>query len=74
MVYFIDWDRKVDMNATLVNGNVVFETNHLSTYAIFIEDTPSDNAGEGFTIMYAAIGGIAILALIGGAIVLVRRR
>ena len=76
-VYFIDGDTKVDMNATLVDGNAVFETSHFSTYALFFEDAPSENTGDNgggeFPAVYLAIVGIAILALAGGAIVFMRR-
>ena len=75
-VYFINGSNKVDMNASVVDGNVVFETDHFSTYALFYEDTPSGNTGGNggeFPIMYVAVGGIAVLALIGGVIVIKRR-
>ena len=76
-VYFIDGDKKVDMNASLVDGNVVFETNHFSTYAVFFEDASSggsEDNGGGFPIIYVVIGVVAVLAIVGGAVALKKRR
>ena len=76
-VYFIDGDKKVDMNASLVDGNVVFETNHFSTYAVFFEDAlsgGSEDNGGGFPIVYVVIGVVAVLVIVGGALALKKRR
>ncbi len=74
-VYFINGNQRQDMNATVVNGNAVFETDHFSTYAIFYEDAPSDpESSQQFPITYVAIGGVAVLALAGAAFFLIRRR
>ena len=75
-VYFVNGSDRTDMNATLSDGFVVFETNHFSSYAVVLEDVPSDGNGNGseFPIMYAAIGAIAVLTLAGGAIVIKKRK
>jgi|GEM_PF-4750336 len=75
-VYFVNGSDRTDMNATLSDGYIVFETNHFSSYAVVLEDVPSDGNGNGseFPIMYAAIGAIAVLALAGGAIVVKKRK
>ena len=46
-VYFINGDAREDMNATLADGKIVFETNHFSTYAVFFEDAPSSSGSNG---------------------------
>ena len=68
-VYFINGDQRQDMNATLVDGNVVFETNHFSTYAIVFENTPSSNDGNGggFPIWIVAVIAVVAIAVVGGA-------
>ena len=71
-VYFINGDVREDMNATLVDGKVVFETNHFSTYAVFFEDQPSSDDGsgsngKGFPIGLAIGGAVAVIALAGAA-------
>ena len=75
-VYFVNGSDRTDMNATLSNGYIVFETNHFSSYAVVLEDVPSDGNGNGseFPILYAAIGAIAVLALAGGAVVIKKRK
>ncbi|WP_400245552.1 leucine-rich repeat protein [Methanomethylophilus alvi] len=75
-VYFVNGSDRTDMNATLSDGYIVFETNHFSSYAVVLEDVPSDGNGNGseFPIMYAAIGAIAVLALAGGAIVVKKHK
>ena len=56
------------MNATLVDGNVVFETSHFSTYAIVFEDTlSSDSNGGGFPIWIVAVIAVVAIAAVGGA-------
>ena len=64
-VYFINGSEKTDMNATLVDGKAVFETNHFSTYAVFYEDAPSENGG-GFPI--GIVIGIVIAVVVVGAV------
>ncbi|KQM10176.1 hypothetical protein AOA81_04690 [Methanomassiliicoccales archaeon RumEn M2] len=71
-VYFINGNERIDMNAVLVDGNVVFETNHFSTYAIFFEDAPSDNGSEGFPIVIV-IGVVVAIALVSCAVIFLRR-
>ena len=67
-VYFINGDQRQDMNATLVDGNVVFETSHFSTYAIVFEDTlSSDSNGGGFPIWIVAVIAVVAIAAVGGA-------
>lgn len=66
-VYFINGGERTDMNATLVDGLIVFETNHFSTYAVFFEDEPSSGSNGGGFPITLVIGGVAIVALAGGA-------
>ena len=78
-VYFINGDVREDMNATLVDGKVVFETNHFSTYAVFFEDQPSSDDdsgsnGKGFPIGLAIGGAVAVIALAGAAAFLFLRK
>ncbi|WP_400236297.1 leucine-rich repeat domain-containing protein [Methanomethylophilus alvi] len=67
-VYFINGDQRQDMNATLKDGNLVFETDHFSTYAVMFEDAPS-----GFPIMLIVIAVVIVIAAIGGVFVMKRR-
>ena len=75
-VYFINGDQRQDMNATLVDGNVVFETNHFSTYAIVFEDAPSssDNNGGGFPIWIVAVIAIVAIAAVSGAFFFIQQK
>ncbi len=78
-VYFINGDKKEDMNATLVDGKVVFETNHFSTYAIFFEDAPvaddSGSNGGGFPVWAIILIVVAVLAAAGvGAFFVVKNK
>ena len=64
---------------TYSDGKVSFDADHLSIYAIGYEsessgpgDGKSDN-GDGNTLMFAGIGAIAVLALLG-AVFMMRRR
>ena len=42
-VYYVDQDgNRIDMNATFVEGKIVFETNHFSDYIVVIEDVSFD--------------------------------
>ena len=52
----------------MVDGIVVFETNHFSTYAVFFEDEPASGDKGGEFPIALAVGGIAIVALAGGAV------
>ncbi|MBO7409320.1 MAG: hypothetical protein J6T68_00105, partial [Candidatus Methanomethylophilaceae archaeon] len=75
-VYYINGDVREDMNATLVNGKVVFETNHFSTYAVFFEDAPSSSGsnGGGFPIWIVFVI-IAVVAAAGvGAFFVVKNK
>lgn len=68
-------------NVTYSDGKVSFDADHLSIYAIGYEsessgsgDGKSDNGGgNGNTLMFAGIGAIAVLALLG-AVFMMRRR
>ena len=68
-------------NVTYSDGKVSFDADHLSIYAIGYEsessesgDSKSDNGGgNGNTLMFAGIGAIAVLALLG-AVFMMRRR
>ena len=72
-VYFINGDQRQDMNASLVDGNVVFETDHFSTYAVVFEDAPSDSGGK-FPIAIVIVGAVAAVAVIGAAAVFFLRK
>ena len=76
-VYFINGDKREDMNATLVDGMVVFETSHFSTYAVFFEDAADSgpgNNGGGFPIWVVFVI-IAVVAVAGaGAFFFVKNK
>ena len=82
-VWRIDEDGKkaYSTNMTYSEGKVSFDADHLSIYAIGYEsessgsgDGKSDNGGgNGNTLMFAGIGAIAVLALMG-AVFMMRRR
>ena len=72
-VYFINGDERVDMNATLENGLIIFETEHFSTYAVVFEDAPSNTGGDS-PILFIAIGIVAVLALAGGIFLFLKKR
>ncbi|MCQ2413880.1 MAG: hypothetical protein MJ082_03670, partial [Clostridia bacterium] len=47
-VYYVDGEgNKTDMNAALENGEIVFTTNHFSTYAVLFENLPAPETPEG---------------------------
>ena len=71
-VYFVDGNSRTDMDATVVDGKVVFETNHFSTYAIVLEDSP--NNGSGISPLVFVGIGVAVLVLVGGAAVFFLKR
>ena len=56
------------------NGAVSFDVNHLSTYAVVYEEPPVIAVEEELPITYILIGAIAVLALAGGAIIVVKKR
>jgi hypothetical protein len=67
-------------NVTYQNGVVSFDADHLSIYAIGYEsessDEPSDsgsNGGSNGMFLYAGIGVVAVLALLGAVFVMRRR-
>ena len=64
-VYFINGDQKELIDSSYENGKVVFETNHFSTYALYLENAPSN----GFPIIYVIIGAVAAIGLIAAAII-----
>ncbi|MBQ3754841.1 MAG: hypothetical protein II867_01600, partial [Clostridia bacterium] len=65
-VYFVDADgSKTDMNATLVEGVLSFDTNHFSKYIVAVEEAPKGGLSGG------AIAGIviAVVVVVAGAAV-----
>lgn len=75
-VYFINGGNREDMNATLVDGKVIFETSHFSTYAVFFEDAPASSGsnGGGFPIWIVFVI-IAVVAVAGvGAFFVVKNK
>lgn len=67
-------------NVTYQNGVVSFDADHLSIYAIGYESESSgdssdggNNGDNGNVILYAGIGAIAVLALLGAVFVMRRR-
>lgn len=63
------------------DGNVTFVTDHFSTYAVMYINPESEQEfsndpeyKQEFPIAYAAVGGLAILVLAGGAIVVKKRK
>jgi len=71
-IYYIAFGHVYEeIPCTYSDGYVTFTTNHFSTYAVMYVKPPS---GSEFPIMYVAIGAIAVLALAGGAVVVMKRR
>ena len=67
-------------NVTYQNGVVSFDADHLSIYAIGYEtessEDPSDsgnNGGNGSIMLYAGVGAVAVLALLGAVFVMRRK-
>jgi len=75
-VYFVDGDSREDMRATFADGKVTFTARHFSVYEVVFEDEPAADSDDkpGFPIAFAAAGGVAVLALVGVALILIRRR
>ena len=71
-VYYIDGDNKTDMNAEVVDGNVVFETDHFSKYAIVFESSPSNNGG--FPIWIVIVAVVAVAAVATGLFIILKKR
>ena len=69
-------------NATYADGKVTFETDHLSLYAVGYESASDSSADDGKDsssddgngIIFAAIGAVVLLALIGAAFFLRKRK
>ena len=57
------------MDATYENGQVVFTTNHFSTYAIVFEDTSSPSGG-GFSIWIIAVIAVVVIALVAAVVLM----
>ena len=75
-VYYIaDDGTRTDMNATLVDGKIVFTTNHFSTYAVLFEDAavvaPEKNGLSGGAIAGIVIGCFFGLLLITCAVLFI---
>ena len=75
-VYYIaDDGTRTDMNATLVDGKIVFTTNHFSTYAVLFEDAavvaPEKNGLSGGAIAGIVIGCFFGLLLIACAVLFI---
>ncbi len=60
-------------NATYADGKVTFETDHLSLYAVGYE-TVEDSSSDGNSMMFIVIGVIVLLALVGAAFFLKKRK
>ena len=68
-------------NVTYQNGVASFDADHLSIYAIGYESESSEDPSDGGThggsngniMLYAGIGAVAALALLGGVFMLRRR-
>ncbi len=74
-VYFINGNERQDMNATLVDGKVVFETNHFSTYAVVFEDAPSSSSNGGGFPIWIIFVIIAVVAAAGaGAFFVIKQK
>ena len=73
-VYFINGDKREDMNATLVGDKVVFETNHFSTYAVVFEDAPSSGGNGGEFPIWIIFVIIAVVAVGGGAFFFISKK
>ena len=71
-VWYISGDSVAEkIPCTYADGQATFETNHLSTYAVVFEAPPAEDSNM---IMFAAIGAIAAVFCIIGAIIMIRRR
>ena len=73
-VYFINGDKREDMNATLVGDKVVFETNHFSTYAVVFEDAPSSGGNGGEFPIWIIFVIIAVVAVGGGVFFFISKK
>ena len=70
-VYYIaDDGTRTDMNATLVDGKIVFTTNHFSTYAVMFEDIPATGL-SGWAIAGIVIGSVVLLLIIACAVLVI---
>ena len=67
-VYYIaDDGTRTDMNATLVDGKIVFTTNHFSTYAVVFEnEIVKDNGGldSGFIVLMTMLSIIVAACIV----------
>ena len=73
-VYFINGDKREDMNASLVGDKVVFETNHFSTYAVVFEDAPSSSSNGGGFPIWIIFVIVAVVAVGGGAFFFISKK
>ena len=70
-VYYIaDDGTRTDMNATLLDGKIVFTTNHFSTYAVMFEDVPATGL-SGWAIAGIVIGSVVLLLIIACAVLVI---
>lgn len=72
VIYYIAYGKVLEqIPCTYQDGHVTFVTNHFSTYAVMY-DEPA--AGSEFPALYVAIGVVAVIALAGGAFIVMKRR
>lgn len=69
-VYYVDADgNKTDMNATFVNGMVIFETTHFSKYVIVLEETIVTPAtSEGSSTLTVLLIVLSVLVVAGAGV------
>ncbi|MBQ3736465.1 MAG: leucine-rich repeat protein [Candidatus Methanomethylophilaceae archaeon] len=71
VLYVADGQIKEEIPCDYSDGFVSFETTHLSLYAVAYEEP---NSGLEFPIMYIGIGAVVVLAVLGAAIFIMRKR
>lgn len=59
-------------NASYADGKVIFETDHLSLYAVGYES--DENASDEYSIVLVAIGVVVVLALLGATLFLRKKK
>ncbi len=72
-VYHIVDGKKVPIQSSYSDGGLSFAVDSLSYFAVAYDARPEDNGGDQSMILYAAVGAVAVIALAGTAVFLLRK-
>lgn len=74
ILYVVDGVVQEEIPCTYSDGKVTFQTSHLSVYGVKYTEPEGDGGSSGLPVTGIVIGAVAALALIGAAVLLIKRR